>query len=83
MNIDDTLKERGNTHGDFQFVAATSQRFKETARHGKSWSSMDDKQKESVDQMLHKIARIVEGNSSFPDHWHDILGYCKLGSSNG
>lgn len=83
MRIEDTLKERGNSHGDFHFAASTSQRFKETARKGKSWATMSNSEKEAVDQILHKITRIVEGDSSFPDHWHDIIGYCTLGVQNG
>lgn len=83
MKIEDKLKERAGSHGNFTFVAATSQRFKEIARKGKSWSTMSDREKEAVDQMLHKITRIVEGDSSFPDHWHDILGYSTLGLQNG
>jgi hypothetical protein len=28
--------------------------------------------------ILHKIARIVNGDSNYADSWHDIGGYAKL-----
>jgi hypothetical protein len=35
-------------------------------------------QREALDMILHKIARIVNGNPNETDHWHDIAGYATL-----
>jgi hypothetical protein len=34
--------------------------------------------RESLDMISNKIARIVNGNPSEPDHWIDIAGYATL-----
>lgn len=33
---------------------------------------------ETIEMILHKIARIVAGDATFPDHWHDISGYADI-----
>jgi hypothetical protein len=35
-------------------------------------------QRESLDMIAHKIARILNGNPNVHDHWHDIAGYATL-----
>jgi hypothetical protein len=35
-------------------------------------------QKEALDMIVHKIARILNGNPNVHDHWHDIAGYATL-----
>lgn len=77
MNIDKTLEERQKTHGDFMSHAILSQALKEAFNNfGKS--TLDDDQKEAIDMIFHKIARIGNGNPNVHDHWHDIVGYAKL-----
>jgi len=39
---------------------------------------LNDVQKEALEMILHKVARIVSGNPNHADHWHDIGGYSKL-----
>jgi len=78
MSIEETLKERNQTHGAYTETALVSQILKATVRSGPSWLIMNPSQRESVDMILHKIARVVCGNPNEPDHWVDIQGYAKL-----
>jgi len=78
MSVEETLKERRSTHGDYKETALYSQCFKDLARSASSWSNMSAAQKESVDMILHKVARVICGNPDEPDHWVDIQGYAKL-----
>lgn len=73
-----TLAARKSTHGEFRDVAEVAQRFKETARTGKNWSTLSDDKRESLDNMLHKFARILAGDPDHEDHWRDVGGYAKL-----
>lgn len=35
-------------------------------------------QRESLEMVMHKIARIINGDPNYADSWHDIAGYAKL-----
>jgi hypothetical protein len=35
-------------------------------------------QKEALEMICHKMARILNGNPNEHDHWHDISGYSTL-----
>ena len=39
---------------------------------------MDDDQVEALEMIAHKIGRIINGDHSYSDSWHDIAGYAKL-----
>lgn len=72
------LNERGQTHGDFNFVAITSNLLKESIRDNPNYKNLPVQVKESLDMILHKTSRIVNGNCYFNDHWQDIIGYSQL-----
>lgn len=76
--IQDILKERGETHGDFSDNAAYSQQLKRVVESSKNWESLTDVQRESMHMILHKISRICAGNANERDHYDDIAGYAKL-----
>ncbi len=76
--IDDLLRARGQQHGSFDAVAITAQRIKMTLREGPSWNAMTWKQREALELIATKQARIVCGNPDEPDHWRDIGGYARL-----
>lgn len=78
MSVNETLVKRKNTHGDFAQNAATSQALVRVLRNGQSWGELTDGQRESLEMIAHKMARIVNGNPDFADHWHDIMGYSRL-----
>jgi hypothetical protein len=79
-DVHDTLAERGQQYGIFEDHARVAQRLKtyyrtELTKRGKT---MLPDQFESLDMIMHKIARIVNGNPNYADSWHDIAGYATL-----
>lgn len=73
-----TIAERRNQHGDPNHNFHTSQRLKRVVRTAVAYDALTDVQKEAVDNVLQKVARIVAGNPNHKDHWHDIQGYAKI-----
>lgn len=80
MSIEDTLAERSKTHGNFQGHADISQRLKAILRvyEAERGCDLDQDQREALEMICHKIARILNGNPNTRDHWHDIAGYATL-----
>lgn len=79
-NVVDTLTERGERYGKFVDQASCSQAFKNVLDYqlrirGKH---LHPDQQESLEMILHKIARIINGDPDYVDSWHDIAGYAKL-----
>jgi uncharacterized ferritin-like protein (DUF455 family) len=79
-NINDVLENRGAQYGEFESHAYISQVLKvsiESHRlaHGIVLAS---DQKEALDMICHKIARIINGNPNYADSWIDIAGYATL-----
>lgn len=73
----DTLNERGKTHGNFIEQARTSQELKNILKtHGSQPLTKD--QHEALETICMKISRILHGNPNEPDHWRDIAGYATL-----
>lgn len=78
MDVSKTLETRQNTHGNFADGARISQCICNALRDGNSWGGLDSAQREALEMIAHKMARIVNGNPDFADHWHDIGGYARL-----
>ena len=79
-NIDQTIDERALDYGKFKDSAALMQSIKRlladhARRHDKTFA---DDQWEALEMIVHKMARIVNGNPDKVDHWVDIAGYAKL-----
>jgi len=74
----DILKERQKTHGNFSDVAEMSQELKDYFRNKAYWYNLTNVQREALDNIAQKTARIFSGNPNFADHWVDIQGYAKL-----
>lgn len=78
------LNEREATHGNFDDTARIATTLKrhihaETYARGKRGQApLTPRQVESLDLIATKIARIISGDASNPDHWNDIAGYAKL-----
>ena len=78
--VDETLNQRHETYGYFIGVAEISQDLKRalfyylTARN----KDLEPDQTEALEMILHKIARIVNGDENHVDSWHDISGYATL-----
>ena len=74
----DILAERQKTHGDFYNVAMVAQELKDVLRRGKNWKMLDDAQREALEMVATKIARILSGNPHEVDHYRDGAGYFQL-----
>jgi len=77
MTIEKTLKQRQKTHGNFNSHAEISQQLKGTLENF-NYKELSASQREALDMICHKIARILNGNPNHHDHWHDIAGYATL-----
>lgn len=78
MSIEKTIEVRANRYGSFDDNAITSQRIKKIMRNSRNWEYFSDAQKESLEMIAHKLARILIGDPSYHDSWHDIEGYARL-----
>lgn len=78
--VDETLDERAQDYGKFKDGAELMQGIKRlltdhAARHNKTFT---DDQWEALEMIVHKMARIVNGNPDKVDSWVDIAGYATL-----
>ena len=78
MDIKELIKERTVTHGDFEQHAATAQALKRALRLSSKWHALPATVQESLEMMMHKVARITNGQYGHLDSWHDIQGYAEL-----
>ena len=79
-DVDETLDNRAQDYGKFKDGAELMQGIKRlladhALRHNKTFA---DDQWEALEMIVHKMARIVNGNPDKVDHWVDIAGYAKL-----
>ena len=75
---DQILSEREQTHGLFREVAGYSQAIKNVMRTSRNWNRLDVAQAQALEVVADKVARILCGDPSFPDHWQDGAGYFEL-----
>lgn len=78
MSINKTLDQRGSRYGKFKHVAATTYALQEILREASNHEYMTDDQVIALDMICNKMARIVNGDPSYIDNWHDISGYATL-----
>jgi hypothetical protein len=78
--ITQTLTERGARYGKFTGHAEVTQMLKTVVATAlrKRDKTLAPDQQESLDMILHKIGRIVNGDPDYDDSWVDIAGYAKL-----
>jgi hypothetical protein len=74
--IDEILDERGKRYGKFKDHAEISQRLKYVVRDRRD--VLADDQREALEMICHKIARILNGDPNYADSWVDIAGYAQL-----
>jgi hypothetical protein len=79
--VEALLAARRTTHGDFSETAAVAQAIKEA--FGDRVGRLPPVQREALEQIAVKIARILCGDPNHPDHWHDIAGYARLAMPPG
>lgn len=81
--VNEILEERSHTHGEFSDHARMAQALKSVVQNPQGggyegYDELKDIQREALEMILHKIARIRSGNSMHRDHWDDIAGYATL-----
>ena len=77
--VQQILAARKSQHGPFWLHAEFTQLLKGIAySDAGNYARLSAAQRESIDMILHKIARILAGNPDHIDHWDDIAGYATL-----
>ena len=72
------LKERGDRYGNFKYHAKLCQSLKDVMRTGSSWPACSPSQKQALETIADKIARMLNGDPDYDDNWQDIIGYSQL-----
>lgn len=79
MSIENTLDERGQRYGDFNGHARITQDLKDAMSNHDKWYELSPAHREALEMIAHKIGRIINGDPTYSDSWHDIQGYARLG----
>ena len=79
-DLQQILTERGDRYGKFTGHAEISQQLKGVIRsfEAKRGCDLDSDQREALEMIAHKIARILNGDPDYADSWQDIAGYAQL-----
>ena len=76
--IQKTLEERGKRYGSFFDHANIAQCMKTAWWSYPGWQNLKNDQRQALEVIADKIARILNGDPNYVDNWHDIQGYAKL-----
>jgi len=80
--LSDTLAERGARYGSFEDHAAIAQNIQLAMRgtdtHPTRWDYLSPDMAQALTVIADKIARILNGDPTYLDNWHDIQGYARL-----
>lgn len=76
--IEEVLNQRQVTYGSFTKNAEVSQMLKYFMTQGTNYKQMPVAHREALEMIVHKIARIVNGDPNYIDNWIDICGYSQL-----
>lgn len=69
----------GLRYGSFDNTAAIAQELKRTLRASYNWHwNLSPSMQESLDMIANKLGRILNGDPTYIDSWHDIAGYATL-----
>jgi len=77
MQTEEILKQRGNRYGEFEDLAVISQKLKDIVYEVEG-VGQDKALMEAIEMIMHKIARILNGDETYIDNWVDIAGYATL-----
>lgn len=78
MNLTETLNDREEKYGDFGRLADAIQAMKNVARSAPGWLAMNAVQREAMDMVMVKQARLLYGDPQVRDSWLDLSGYAHL-----
>jgi hypothetical protein len=75
-----TLADRKSVHGEFADHARITQTIKRVIATSPSARAhkLSDIAQEALEMIAHKLGRILAGDPTHKDHWHDIAGYARL-----
>lgn len=76
--VENVLQERGGAYGDFDVVAYRSQRIQFHMRLTDTEKRYTETQREGLQMIASKLARIATGDANYRDSWIDIAGYAQL-----
>lgn len=77
-SVEQTLAERGSRYGTFIEHAYIAQTLKDMMWGTGGWGRLANDQKQALEVIMDKVARILNGDPDYTDNWHDIQGYAKL-----
>lgn len=77
-NVNDTLEQRKNVHGNYAVSAQMKDDILYRLQTTPNFDDMDAVGRTTLRMIVEKIGRIMYGDWSFVDHWHDIAGYATL-----
>lgn len=77
-NVTEVLKERGAKYGQFYMHAKIAQGLKDIVWDQPGWVELEADQKQALEVIFDKVARILNGDPNYPDNWVDIEGYARL-----
>lgn len=77
-NVNEMLAGRETRYGAFEDHAEISQSLKAVMYAQTGWARLSKAQRESLEMVQHKVARILNGDPSYLDNWVDICGYSQL-----
>lgn len=77
-DVSQVLAERGTRYGRFEEHASIAQALKGTMKVCPGWQRLDADQREALEMVQHKVARILNGDPTYADNWVDIAGYSTL-----
>lgn len=76
--INEILQERGKRYGPYETTAFIAQQLKMMMHETPSWHKLTAAQREGLEMIQHKIARILNGDPTYEDNWVDLIGYATL-----
>ena len=77
-NVNDMLAGREARYGSFEGHARISQDLKAVMHERSGWDRLTSDQREALEMVQHKVARILNGDPNYADNWIDIAGYTTL-----
>lgn len=78
-SLEETMAKRNARYGDFKVQARIGKAIRFAMRLAPNWNKLTPSQELALDWISDKIARILCGDTSYSDNWHDIAGYANLG----
>lgn len=78
QTLNEVLAARGSNYGTFMDNATHAQVLKDLIRTMPKYKALEMDQREALDNILQKIARMLNGKPEYADNWVDIAGYATL-----